>query len=177
MSITGIAGVSSGITSSQVNQDDRFARVKNDFESLGNALKSGNLDKAKEAFAQLQKDAPTGSKRPNPMKDDMDNLAKALESGDLTAAQDAYNNIQTKLSQGRRQGGSGGIGAVEGGTGSANKASGANTTSQATSLIYDKMDTNQDGTVSTAEELAYDLKHPGETNQKEQKGNNVDTLV
>jgi hypothetical protein len=34
------------------------------------------------------------------------------------------------------------------------------------SASYDPKDTNQDGTVSTAEELAYDLKHPAEASTK-----------
>jgi hypothetical protein len=162
-----ISGISSSVSSFQTNQANPFSKVKKDFESLGIALKSGNLDDAKKAYAQLQKDAPTqGGKEDNPMSSDIDALGKALDSGDLKAAQEAYTKIQEKISQGRPTRG--------------HRGAKINSTSQAGSLsdskVYDVKDTNKDGTVSYEEEIAYGLKHLKEANKIQQNSQGSDDL-
>ncbi len=158
-----ISGISSSVSSYQTNQVNPFTKIKQDFESLGSALKSGSLDDAKKAYAQLQKDAPTQSgKGTNPMSSDIDSLGKALDSGDLKAAQEAYAKIQEKISQGPPAGGpKGGPG---GGPGGAKNAS----ASKADSKTYDKKDINKDGTVSYEEEMVYSLNHPEDVNESQQ---------
>ncbi len=171
-----ISGVSSSVSTYQTNQDNPFTKIKKDFESLGKALKSGSLDDAKKAYAQLQKDTPTESGTgTNPMSADMDSLGKALESGDLKAAQDVYAKIQDKISQGPPAGG------PDGGTGGAKKASASNAGSQSESKVYDKKDINKDGTVSYEEEMVYNLQHPEDVSKsqldRKGSGNLVGSIV
>jgi hypothetical protein len=154
-----ISTISSSVSSLQASQTDFFARLKQDFDSLGSALKSSDLSKAKEAFAQLQKDVPSQSGKSNtPLSSDMKSLGNALESGDLKAAQMAYENIQAKVSQGPPAGRGGGT----------SRPSGSGNASQSSSQTYDKRDTNKDGVVSALEQLEYDLKHPLEANGSKQ---------
>ncbi len=56
-----------------------------------------------------------------------------------------------------------GAGQAAGGAGKATAAGGSGSTTESTS--YDKKDANKDGVVSALEELAYDLKHPGATDE------------
>ena len=166
-----ISGISSSVSSFQTNQANPFTKIKADFDSLGSALKSGSLEDAKKAFAQLQKDTPTQSGTgTNPMSSDIDSLGKALDSGDLKAAKEAYAKIQEKISQGPPAGGPGG----------AKKASASNAGSQSDSKVYDKKDINKDGTVSYEEEMAYALNHPEDANKSQQNpqgSGNLNALV
>jgi hypothetical protein len=78
--------------------------IKPEFKALAAALKSGNMEDAKQAFAVIQKDAPgkvdaddsakagTSSKAQDPMAA----LSQALQSGNLAAAQSAFSTLQTK---------------------------------------------------------------------------------
>jgi hypothetical protein len=162
-----ISGISSSVSLYQTNQVSSFTKIKQDFDSLGSALESRNLSDAKKAFAQLQKDAPTqGGTGTNPMKSDIDSLGKALDSGDLKAAQEAYRKIQEKISQGPPAGGPGG----------AKRASAHNVGSQSNNKVYDKKDTNKDGTVSYEEEIIYDLTHPEDANKSQQNPQGSDNL-
>ena len=52
-----ISAISTGSTF-QMSGSNPMAQMKKNFDDLGSALKSGNLDDAKKAFAQLQKNAP-----------------------------------------------------------------------------------------------------------------------
>lgn len=52
MSISGISSMDSTYQTSSNN----FKQIKQDFQSLSDALKSGDLSSAQQAFAQLQKD-------------------------------------------------------------------------------------------------------------------------
>ena len=147
---------------------DRFAKMKQSFENLGSALDSGNLSDAKDALAQLEKNAPAqGGQKNNPLSAKIETLNKAVDSGDLKAAQDAYADIKKTMSQGPRGGGGragGASGPPPGGahpSGGGDKASGTASSSDS-NTVYDKKDANKDGTVSWKEEQDYDLKHPDE---------------
>ena len=143
---------------------DAFGQAKQAFQKLGSALESGNLTDAKAALAQLQKNAPAQTdKNADPLAQKMEALGKAVDSGDLKAAQDAYADVKKTASQaapggGGRARGAGGpppggpppSGAPAGGTPNSNK-------------VYDKKDTNKDGTVSWQEEQDYYSKHPEES--------------
>jgi hypothetical protein len=142
------------------------------FSDLGSALSSGNLDDAKKAYAQLQKDVPSGGDSKNPISSEIASLGKALDSGDLEGAQKAYSNIQQKMSQGPPAGGppqgAPPQGAQTDTVQLSSKASAKSTSSD--NKVYDKKDTNKDGTVSTEEELAYAIAHPsGESSTSVEK--------
>jgi len=135
---------------------DKMAGIKQAFQSLESALQSGDLAAAKDAYAQLQKNAPpsrSGDQGNNPMQQKMDALGKALDSGDLEAARSAYADIKSAMAQrpapAGGQGGRPAGGPMPGGGGQAVSAS--------NSVTYDPKDTNKDGTVSAQEELMYSL--------------------
>lgn len=72
-----------------------------EFKSLANALQSGDLKSAQDAYLQIQSSmqnsqaAAQTSGIQNQVSSDFDTLGKALQSGDLNAAKDAL----TKLGQ------------------------------------------------------------------------------
>jgi hypothetical protein len=143
------------VSGQQATASNSMAKFKKDFEALGEALKSGDLAAAKKAFAQLQSDAPSKTSGDDPIGKMMEALGKALDSGDLSAAQEQYSKIEEELSKKPPAGGPGGAG----GAGGPPPAGGSSDD------IYDVRDTNKDGTVSSEEELAYNLKHPADAEQ------------
>jgi hypothetical protein len=181
MAISAISSSTSTYSSYQSSQADPLNKIKKDFEGLGDALSSGNLSDAQTAFAQLLKDSPTDSSGSNPMSADINKLGQALDSGDMETAQEIYGQMEEKISQGPPSGGvSGAVGAQT--------ASTSGSGSQSTSSIYDKKDANQDGIVTAAEEIAYNLEHLDEVlaaqqdsqgygNSGNSVGNIVDTVV
>lgn len=92
--------------------------INQDFSALGQALQSGNLSDAQNAFSTLQQDLQQsgqvhhhhhhhhyhhnggsqgvnfGGQASNPITQAFDALGKALQSGDLTTAQQAYSTLQ-----------------------------------------------------------------------------------
>jgi soluble cytochrome b562 len=163
-----------------VSGSDPMAKMKQLFQSLGSALNSGNLSDAKNALAQLQKNAPANSSDGNnPISAKVEKLSKAIDSGNLKAAKDAYADIKKTMSQGQpTQGRAGGPGGAS--PGGAKQSSGANGTSS--KKEYDKKDLNKDGAVSAEEEIVYDLKNPGEVKKSstvviKDSGPLVDTTV
>ena len=139
----------------QTSPSSSVAQIKQDFQNIGNALQAGNLDDAKKAYAQLQKDAPTqNANSNNPINADIKSLGKALNSGDIKAAQEAYTKIQTNMAQGQQS--------STGNT--SNSKNGGNTkvvTSSSNGKVYNKMDANKDGVVTNLEKEQYYMKHPG----------------
>lgn len=149
-----ISAISAGSTS-QMSGSNPMAQMKQNFDNLGSALSSGNIDDAKKAFAKLQKNAPSGGDGKTPSE--ITDLKNALDSGDLKAAQEAYSKIQEKKSQGPPAGGQPPSGPPPGepkDTVELSSKSTASTTSSDTNT-YDKMDTNKDGTVTAQERLEY----------------------
>jgi soluble cytochrome b562 len=168
--------------------NDPFTKAKQTFDELGSALKAGKLVDAKKALDQLKQNAPAqAANGNNPISEKMDALSKAVDSGDLKAAQNAYADIKKAMPQrpGASTGGAGGSsGPPPGGApgGGASKSSGTSG-STSSSKVYDKKDTNEDGTVSLQEELAYSVKHRDDGKQsaaivkdsEDTKGNVIDT--
>jgi soluble cytochrome b562 len=152
-----ISAISSG-SSFQMGGSNPMAQMKQNFDDLGSALSSGNLDDAKKAFTKLQSNAPSGGDSKNPMSSEIDSLKKALDSGDLKGAQEAYSKIQDKMSKMGPPAGGPPQGAPTDTVQLSSQASAKSTTSD--TKTYDKKDSNKDGTVSSAEELAYDVAHP-----------------
>jgi hypothetical protein len=160
-----ISPVSSSNTQYTPPNADQMAKVKQDFQTLGDALQSGNLSSAKEAYAQLQKDAPAkDSQKDNPIAAQVEAIGKALDSGDIETAKNAFNKVTETISQRPSMGKNGGkpSGAPSGG---ASKSSGSDSSSSS-NTVYDKKDTNKDGTVTAQEEILYNIKHPQESNQE-----------
>ena len=154
-----ISAVSSAGSTYQTSTNNSMDQMKQNFADLGAALKSGNIDDAKKAFAKLQKGASSqGSDSDNPMNADIESLKNALDSGDLKSAQDTYAKIQEKVSQGPPAGGQPPSGPPPGepkDTVELSSQSTASTTSSSDTKTYDKMDTNKDGTVTAQERLEY----------------------
>lgn len=177
-----ISAISTGSTS-QMSGSNPMAQMKQNFDDLVSALKSGNLDDAKKAFAKLQKNAPSqGGDDKNPMSSEIESLKKALDSGDLKGAQDAVSQIQTKMLQGPPAGGP--PQGAQKDTVQLNSSKSGDTSSASSSKAYDKMDANKDGTVSVQERLAYELEHPDDstkvtvlTSDKNQEKSSIQTYA
>src|ERR1039457_4575293 len=91
-----VATISSANNSYQTNP---YAQARQDFQNLGNALQSGNLTAAQQAFAQLQQPNPNSgqsqsTQNSNPASQAVQNLGSALQSGDLSGAQQAFAQLQ-----------------------------------------------------------------------------------
>jgi ribosomal protein S20 len=95
-----ISGISSSNTVYQSDMATKMAQRKQDFQSLADALQSGNLTDAQKAFAQLQSDGvKTGQTQNNNSQGSSQNspmqaLASALQNGDLAGAQQAFAQLQ-----------------------------------------------------------------------------------
>jgi hypothetical protein len=154
--------------------------VRQAFENLGTAIESGNLDDAKNALSELQKNAPTGARnRSNPMSDKMAALTKAVDSGDLSAAKSAYADLKQAAARGPKGGGErpAGAGSAGGASTSGTKRSSSSDSTSSTNSTYDRADANQDGVVSMAERITYDLAHPEEAATKAAANSPLDTTA
>jgi len=100
-----ITAVNSNSTIYPTNPSANAKQVRADFQNLTDALQSGDLASAQQAFAALQKDDPqvakalaqsdqTGS---NPQVGALQSLATALQSGSVPAAQTAFASLQQAL--------------------------------------------------------------------------------
>jgi hypothetical protein len=94
MSIEPISGGSQG-----------FQRIKNDFQTLGQALKSGNLEAAQKAYDSIQTGQGDGPSPPAEVKAGLDALGKAIASGDISKARDAFADFQASAQAARQSGG------------------------------------------------------------------------
>jgi hypothetical protein len=74
--------------------------LSQDFQSLVQALSSGNLEEARKAFATLQQNASANQQgsSDDPLSKDLAGVGSSLESGDLQQAQDKLTKIEEKLS-------------------------------------------------------------------------------
>ena len=160
-----------------------MSKMKKSFEELGSALDSGDLSSAKVVLTEMKKNAPAQSRGDNPMSQKMDAPTKAVESGDVKAAQQAYADVKKTMAQrpstgggmisaqGAERGGQRAGGAAPAKPSSGQKSSGASGSSSTSTKTYDKKDANKDGTVSTMEEIEYDLEHP--ERDQEDSGNGL----
>jgi hypothetical protein len=84
-SISSSSGLSSAAWQTQARQ------IQSDFQSLGNALQSGDLTASQQAFATLQQDLPASqSASSTTSSSPLNALGQALQSGNLPAAQQAF---------------------------------------------------------------------------------------
>lgn len=95
-----ISGVSSSNSIYQTGLTSQMAQRQQDFQSLANALQSGNLADAQKAFAQLQSDGlktgqtQSSNSQSNSQSSPLQALATALQNGDLSGAQQAFSQLQ-----------------------------------------------------------------------------------
>jgi len=107
MSVTGIS--SSPFLNESWPVQSRFQQFQQDFQQLGQALRSGNLSAAQSDFAKLQQlnpqpasSAQTSSN--NPVAQGFNTLAQDLQNGNLTAAQQQFATIQQDFQNQSAQG-------------------------------------------------------------------------
>jgi len=113
MSIPLIAAITNAYHAYQTGGQNKSAQVQG-FQDLDNALQSGNLTAAQNAFAALQQllpNSPTGNQtqngqqgsNQNPFATDLDAVGQALQSGKLSGAQKAFAKLKQdmQLIQGR----------------------------------------------------------------------------
>jgi hypothetical protein len=105
MSVSGVSNTNFYQTNSaQTN----FQQIRDAFQQLGQALQSGDLNAAQQAFAALQQLMPNlsaGSQTQTGQQGsgqsqfaaDLSALSQALQSGDLTKAQDAFAKLQQDM--------------------------------------------------------------------------------
>lgn len=138
----------------------RFANGKKSLDELEAALKAGDVEGAKAAFAQFQASAP--AKRPpagSAIGGKVEALGQALASGDLSAAQSAVTDLKQIApsriapSSAKPDGGP-----PRGGPPPAGGARGADQSKESEKKDLEDADTNDDGQVSLQEQIAYDQK-------------------
>ena len=105
MSVSGVSNTNLyQANSAQTN----FQQIRDSFQQLGQALQSGDLNAAQQAFASLQQLIPNlsaGSQTQTGQQGsgqsqfaaDLSALSQALQSGDLTKAQDAFAKLQQDM--------------------------------------------------------------------------------
>lgn len=96
MSIAGILS-SNLFNFNPQNVPGRMQKFRQEFQQLGQDLRTGNLSGAQADFAALQQGGPQSSsatQNSNPIAQAFQQLSADLQSGNLTAAQQDYANIQ-----------------------------------------------------------------------------------
>jgi hypothetical protein len=90
--------MSSGLNVTSATGTPQWSQANNPFQQLSQALASGNLSAAQQAFAAIQQNAPQGSTAQNGQGSTLQNaftaLGQALQSGNLAAAQQAFTQLQ-----------------------------------------------------------------------------------
>ncbi|HEY8034367.1 MAG TPA: hypothetical protein VIF37_02115 [Methylobacter sp.] len=79
-------------SSAAISGAGRWQQQRQNFNQLSQALQSGNLDAAKQAFSALAAKSPTAVADPN---SPLGKLAQALQSGDIGAAQQAFSALRS----------------------------------------------------------------------------------
>ena len=100
-----ITAVNSSTSLYQTALSPNAKQIKTDFQNLTDAIQSGDVVSAQQAFAALQKDDPqvaaalaqSGQTSSNPQVGALQSLATALQSGDATAAKTAFATLQQTL--------------------------------------------------------------------------------
>ena len=93
------------------NEQTKFGKLRDNFQQLEQALQSGNLSGAQQAFAALQQLMPNLSasnqthnsqisSSQSLFKTDLNGLGQALESGNLSAAKATFSKLQQEIASG-----------------------------------------------------------------------------
>jgi hypothetical protein len=129
-----------------------YRQTRTDFQSLSQALQSGNLSAAQSAYAALQQDQQNGPQPPagSPLANDFNALGQALQSGDLTGAQQAFASLKSDF-QSLRQASGGHHGGHKGGGGgddATNALDSSSSSNASTTVVSETTTTNADGTIT-----------------------------
>ncbi len=93
--------VSAIFPSSALNQANNVQNTnqqrRTEFQQLTQALRSGDLTNAQQAFGALAKSATSSGIESVQLTQDLNALGAALQSGDLAGARDAYSSVQRGL--------------------------------------------------------------------------------
>ena len=101
-----VSGLSSTTNANQTDWQTTMAQRKQYFNQLNQALQSGDLAGAQNAYASLQQLTPNGSQNSttttgaagtSSTQSDFSALGQALQSGDLTGAQKAFSQVQQDM--------------------------------------------------------------------------------
>jgi len=108
MSIAGILGssISSASFSSASSRQSLFQQRRADFQQLSQALQSGDLSGAQQAFnalSTLQSSGRSRGQNNSQLSQDFSAIGQALQSGNLAGAQQAFSNFQQDLPEARGQ--------------------------------------------------------------------------
>jgi len=125
----------------------QFQQVRNDFQSLQQALSQGDLTAAQQAFTQIQTDQ--GGRQPpanSPLASDFNALGQALQSGDLTGAQKAFASLQSDAQTLRASRGGGHRRGHHGGGNDGDGDDGSSSSSSSKTVTNEVTTTNADGT-------------------------------
>ncbi len=99
MSISPLSSVLSTCSSAQSSQGSGNARWQ-EFTELSNALQSGDLSEAQQAYSDLQQTGglpSSAASSDSPAAADFAALGKALASGNLSQAQSAFSQLQSDI--------------------------------------------------------------------------------
>jgi hypothetical protein len=114
-----VCAISSSSNLTQSDSTSVLNQLKQDFKQLANALQSGNLTGAQQAFKalqQLQQSNQSGGQSSNgqqsstgnnPIQNDFAALGQALSSGNLSAAQSDFSQLKTDMQAAGASGASG----------------------------------------------------------------------
>jgi hypothetical protein len=99
-----VLGITSATSPYQTGNTSPAAQALQDFQALGNALKSGDLSGAQQAFATLQQNLPSAgqaqtSHNPDSARQGIQNLGNALQSGNISDAQQVYAKLQQNMGE------------------------------------------------------------------------------
>jgi hypothetical protein len=174
-----VSGVSSTDSLYQINQQNGWQQVMNDFSQVGQSLQSGDLAGAQKAFATLQEDmqnvGQSQSGQSSQQQSALEQLGQALQSGDLAGAQQAFAALKTSHHHHHHSGGAQGTSGDSGGS----STIGNDLNTLATAL--------QSGDLTGAQKafatLQQDMQNTGQTqsaqqtSQTSQQNNDFNTLA
>jgi hypothetical protein len=95
MSISAI--LSSGALNPINTLQNANQQQRTDFQQLTQALQSGNLSSAQQAFSSMSSSASSSGLLSVQMMQDLSKLGSALQSGNLSSARQAYSSVQQNL--------------------------------------------------------------------------------
>jgi hypothetical protein len=131
-----------------------LTEIKNDFQQLGQALQSGNLSSAQQAYATLsqlvsQNPPPGGaSGQKNPLSLALSQIGGALQSGNLAGAQQAFSALQSAAQAHGGQGG-GAVGGAGGHGGGGGSGGGGSSSASSTTIVSETSTTSASGVTTT----------------------------
>jgi len=111
MSTSPLACSSCSSSSSPTQEVTVSQQLKKELKQLTDAIQTGNLTGAQQAYSALQQLDPqksqdsTSGASTNPIRKDLKAVGQALQSGDLSGAQSAFSKLQTDLKAAAAQNG------------------------------------------------------------------------